>query len=98
MRVSLRKVRSHLGKLARLTEPAHLHMKAPESVVFEKSSEKVYLFYYKETMFLYLTIALKTVIHLVTVSLRFLIFHEEFYLNKIYHEGPKFNMRGKSDH
>ena len=49
-------------------------------------------------MFLYLTIALKTVIHLVTVSLRFLIFHEEFYLNKIYHEGPKFNMRGKSDH
>ena len=49
-------------------------------------------------MFLYLTIALKAVIHLVTVSLRFLILHEEFYLNKIYHVGPKFNMRGKSDH
>ena len=29
IRVSLRKVRSHLGELARLSEPAHLHMNSP---------------------------------------------------------------------
>ena len=29
IRVSLRKVRSHLGEKARLTEPAHLHMNSP---------------------------------------------------------------------
>ena len=29
IRVSLRKVRSHLGELARLSEPAHLHLNSP---------------------------------------------------------------------
>ena len=37
-----------------------------------------YLFRFKETMFPYLAIAWATIIHLVTVSVSFLIFHQEF--------------------
>ena len=48
-------------------------------------------------MFPYLTMALKTVICLVNVSVSFLIFHQEFYLIKIYHGRPKFTVLGKSD-
>ena len=44
----------------------------------------------------YLTMALKTVIRLVTVFARYLILHQEVYL-KIYHVRAKFNVLGKSD-
>ena len=45
----------------------------------------------------YLAITLKTVIRLVTVSVSYLIFHQEFYLIKIYHIRSKFNVLGKLD-
>ena len=48
-------------------------------------------------MFPYLAMTLKTVICLVTVSVSFLIFPQEFYLIKIYHGRPKFTVLGKSD-
>ena len=47
-------------------------------------------------MFPYLAMALKTVICLVNVSISFLIFHQEFYLIKIYHGRPKSTVLGKS--
>ena len=47
-------------------------------------------------MFPFLAMALKTVIYLVTVSVSFL-FHQEFYLIKIYYGRPKFTVLGKSD-
>ena len=47
-------------------------------------------------MFPYLAMSLKTVICLVNVSVSFHIFHQEFYLIKIYHGRPKFTVLGKS--
>ena len=46
-------------------------------------------------MFPYLAMTLKTVICLVTVSVSFLIFPQEFYLIKIYHGRPKFTCTWK---
>ena len=48
-------------------------------------------------MFSYLSMALKFVICLVTISLSFLIIHQEIHLIKIYHVRPKFTVLGKSD-
>ena len=48
-------------------------------------------------MFPHLVMALKIVLRLVTVSVSYLILHQEFYLIKIYHVGAKFNMLRKSD-
>ena len=56
-----------------------------EYVVYEKSNEKVYFSRRKERMSLHLTMALKIVIRLVTVSVSYLILHQEFHLIKIYH-------------
>ena len=68
-----------------------------EYVAFEKSDEKVYLFRCKETMPSYLTMILKTVICLVSVSVSYLILHQEFYLIKICPVRAKFNVLGKLD-
>ena len=45
----------------------------------------------------HLAMALKIVIRLVTLSVSYLIFHQEFYLIKIYHIRSKFNVLGKLD-
>ena len=63
---------------------------------FWKKRWKSLSFYYKETMFPYLTMALKTVICLVNVFISFLTFHQEFHLIKIHHGWPKFTVLGKS--
>ena len=45
----------------------------------------------------HLAMALKIVIRLVTVSVSYLILHQEFYLIKIYHVGANFNVLRKLD-
>ena len=45
----------------------------------------------------HLAMALKIVIHLVTVSVNYLIFHQEFYLIKTYYVRAKFNALRKLD-
>ena len=67
------------------------------NAVFEKSDEKVYFSRCKETMSPHLAMALKIVIRLVTVSVSYLIFHQEFYLIKTYHVGANFNVLRKLD-
>ena len=70
----------------------------PVYVVFEKSDEKVYFSRYKETMSPhYLAMTLKIVIRLVTVSVSYLILHQQFYLIKIYNVGANSNVLRKLD-
>ena len=74
------------------------------SKIYENSSLNLYFlrkamrtfvfFRCKKTMFPYLPITLKPVIHLVIVSVTFLILHQVFYLIEIYHVGPKFTALG----
>ena len=45
----------------------------------------------------HLAMALIIVIHFVTVSVSYLILHQEFYLIKIYHAGANFNLLRKLD-
>ena len=45
----------------------------------------------------HLAMTLKTVIRLVTVSVSYLILHQEFYLIKIYHAGANCNVLRKLD-
>ena len=45
----------------------------------------------------HLAMALKIVIRLVTVSVSYLILHQEFYLIKIYHTGANFTLLRKLD-
>ena len=62
-----------------------------------KSDEKVYFSHCKETMSPHLAMALKIVIRLVTVSVGYLILHQEFYLIKIYRAGANCNVLRKLD-
>ena len=45
----------------------------------------------------HLAMALKIVIRLVTPSVSYLLFHQEFYLIKTYHVGANFNVLRKLD-
>ena len=63
----------------------------------KKAMKKFILSVIRKQCFLFFAMVLKTVFFLVTVSVSFLILHQEFYLIKIYHDRPKFTVLRKSD-